>query len=115
MINMGDTMEKLMGIQKTMDAFGAHNPEAMRGFKKFMTQAKKQTALSPKMKELIGIGIAIHAQCELCIIMHVKSALDSGATKDEIIDAALVAATLGGGPAIMHTKIVFDALDDLVQ
>ena len=45
-------------------------------------------------------------------MLHVKYALEAGATREEIIEASMVAGTLDGGPALMFTNYVLKALDD---
>lgn len=110
---MDDNMtEYLQAARDSLQELGKANPSAMKGFQEFMGNVKKDGALSTKTKELIGIAISIAKQCKFCVAWHVKNALDKGATKEEIIEASMVAATLGGGPALMFTKYVFKALDD---
>lgn len=108
-------IEYLQAAQKSLQALGKANPAAMKGFQEFQGAVKKEGALSEKTKELIGIAISIAKQCKFCVAWHVKKALDAGATKEEIIEASLVAATLGGGPALMFSKYVFKAIEDFTQ
>jgi AhpD family alkylhydroperoxidase len=96
-----------------MKEFGETSREAMNGFKKFMGGSKKSGALSKKMKEIIGIALSVSSQCEWCVPFHVKNALDEGATKQEIMEACLVAVMMGGGPSLMFTKKVLEAIEDL--
>jgi AhpD family alkylhydroperoxidase len=95
-----------------LQTLGKANPEAMSGFQEFMGNVKKDGVLSKKFKELIGIALSIAKQCKFCVAWHVKYALEAGATRDEIIEASMVAGTLGGGPAMMFTSYVLKALDD---
>ncbi|QEE14575.1 carboxymuconolactone decarboxylase family protein [Promethearchaeum syntrophicum] len=110
---MQDTMEKLGDIQNLMQRVGKEDPSWMNSFQSFLKATKKDGALSSKMKEIIGLAVSVKAQCERCIPWHVKNALDLGATKAEIIEAAQVAVVLGGGPSLMYMKNVYDALDTL--
>lgn len=110
---MNKSMKKLKEVKRTMGAVGKMHPEAMQGFQNFMKGSKSDGALNAKTKELIGVAISIARQCSWCITLHIKNALDAGATREEIIEASLVAVTLGGGPALMHMHYVFEALDDL--
>lgn len=73
--------------------------EAFRG----MAQAiGEESALDPKTKELITLGIAIGARCEGCIITHVKMALDTGATFEELADVVKIAIGMSGGPGAAY-------------
>jgi AhpD family alkylhydroperoxidase len=107
-----DMNEYYKVAQSSLQALGHLHPEAMKGFQEFMGAAKKDGVLSAKTKELIGIALSIAHQCKFCVAWHVKRALEKGATRDEIIEASLVAGTLGGGPSLMFTHYVLKALDD---
>jgi AhpD family alkylhydroperoxidase len=98
-----------------LQTLGKSHPDAMKGFQDFMRNVKKDGALSRKVKELIGIALSIAKRCEFCVAWHVKHALEAGATREEIIEASMVAGTLGGGPALMFTNYVLKALDDFEE
>jgi alkylhydroperoxidase/carboxymuconolactone decarboxylase family protein YurZ len=53
--------------------------------------------------------MAIH--CEHCIIIHVRGALQSGATPEEIWEAAQVGVVMGGGPAFTFLPLVKKTLE----
>ncbi|MEJ2248503.1 MAG: carboxymuconolactone decarboxylase family protein [Candidatus Lokiarchaeota archaeon] len=110
---MKDAKDLLKEIEETFQEYGQINPEAMNGFKKFMSKTKEDGALSRKMKEIIGVALSVSRHCEWCVPFHVKNALDAGATKQEIMEACLVAVMMGGGPSLMFTKKVLEALEDL--
>lgn len=99
--------------QRWMKEFGKTNPESMKSFQTMMEAVEKEDVLSAKTKELIAIATAITEQCEWCIAFHVNNALESGATKEEIREAAWVAVLMGGGPALMHAGLVLEALEDM--
>jgi len=107
--------EYYKAAQSSLHALGQANPDAMKGFQQFFGAAKVDGAISAKVKELIGIALSIANQCKFCVAWHVKHALDQGATKEEIIEASMVAGTLGGGPSLMFTKYVFKALEDFTK
>ncbi|TFH29352.1 MAG: carboxymuconolactone decarboxylase family protein, partial [Promethearchaeota archaeon] len=68
-----------------------------------------------KMKEIIGVAVSVKAQCERCIVWHMKSALDLGATKEEILEAAEVAVMMGGGPALMYMEDVITTIAEFAK
>jgi alkylhydroperoxidase/carboxymuconolactone decarboxylase family protein YurZ len=45
----------------------------------------------------------------------VQNAVTNGATKDEIIDAGLLAVAMGGSPKMMHMRYVYEELDKLYE
>jgi AhpD family alkylhydroperoxidase len=107
--------EYLQDVNQTFKSLGKKNPKAIKSFKKFMGAVKGDGALSGKFKELIGIALSVQKQCKHCISLHVKNALDEGATEDEIIEACMTAVTLGGGPSLMFSSYVLKALEDFQE
>ncbi len=89
----------------------ARYPTETKAFLHFMKASASGKALSAKYKELINVALAIAAQCEWCIALHVKGALDNGATRDEIMEAAFQAVLMHGGPALMYLTPLVEALD----
>jgi AhpD family alkylhydroperoxidase len=70
-------------------------------------------AISTKNKELISVGIACFSRCVYCIVYHTYKAFESGATRDEILQAAMVSVAFGGGPAMAYSATILkDSLDE---
>ena len=63
-------------------------------------------AATKKMaRELISVGIAAYNRCKYCIVVHVYNAYQAGATRQEILDAAMVAAGgFGAGPSMAYSS-----------
>src|SRR5689334_21066051 len=55
-----------------------------------------------KYRELIAVGVAFTTECPYCIEAHVKGAKMAGVTREEITEAALIAAALRSGGAASH-------------
>jgi len=111
---MGEMKKSIDDVMEMMSALSEHQPETMRHFKMFMGQVLKEGILDTKTKELIAVGTAITARCKYCIALHVKKALDAGATKDELMETATVAMLMGGGPAMTYIVEVKKALDEFL-
>lgn len=90
---------------------GKTAPGYAKALMEFVNQAEKPGALSTKVKELMSIALGITAHCPYCIAFHTKNAIKEGATKQEILEAALVAGLMGGGPAVAYMRYVIDACD----
>lgn len=88
-------------------------PEAYKIFRELAACTMKSGALSKKVKELIGVGIAVANGCDTCIMLHVNNALKCGATPEEISEAASVAVYMGGGEAVAHIPIALRAVEEL--
>ena len=84
---------------KKMDALA---PEIMKTFWAFDRAAVAEGAIPVKYKELIAVGVALTTQCPYCIDIHSGNARQAGATDAELVEAALVAASLRAGAAVTH-------------
>ena len=88
-------------------------PDVVNGFVGMFTKIMKTGALDVKQKELIVLAVGLAIRCKPCIILHVQKALQAGATRQEILEAAGVTVMMGGGPAYTHVPEVVKALDGL--
>jgi len=89
-------------------------PKFVESFMGFFKATEGPGALDSKTKELISIALSVKSQCPYCIAFHVKNAISHGATRAEIVESAMVAALMGGGPCVAYMKYVFDACDEFV-
>ena len=105
-------------INENMDEFFEYTakfmekcPEIASSFTTLMGNVIQDGKLGSKEKELIAVGIAVGLRCVPCIHAHTKSALNMGATEDEIIEAATVAILMGGGPGMVHVMEVMKSIE----
>ena len=112
---MGTYSDKLDEVKALIGRLQKESPEQTAAFNRFMMSVEKPGALDAKTKELIDLALGIAAQCEWCIALHVKGALTNGATREEIMDAAMQAVLMHGGPALMYLIPVEKALDEFTQ
>lgn len=68
-------------------------------------------AIPHKQRELIAVACAHITQCVYCLDVHVKAAVDAGATREEIAEAALIAAALRAGGAGAHAALTMKLFD----
>jgi len=86
-------------------------PEGIAAFGEYLLPARKAGVLSAKVKELINLAIALATHSTPCVVRHTKMSLEQGATRDEIMETALVAVGMGGGLAYTQTVYMLDALE----
>jgi len=86
-------------------------PDEIEAFGEYLKRARKSGALSAKVKELMNLAIALATHCTPCVVRHTKMSLDQGATRDEILETALIAIGMGGGLAYTQTVYMLDALE----
>jgi len=90
-------------------------PELIKGFGALHQAAMKAGALSVREKELIALAIGLADRCENCIYAHTRAALNAGATREQILEAAGVAVLMQGGPAYTYLPRVTEALEALAE
>ncbi len=86
-----------------LGSLGETNGAMVDAFMGLLGAAYEPNALDLKTKELISVGIGCYNRCEYCIVYHSYKAFEAGATKEEILEAAMVAVAFGGGPSIAYS------------
>ena len=108
-----DVREMLKEFTVGMKDLGKSNTDYAVAFGQLLGTTLKPKKLSTKQKELISIGIAVHTRCEYCVVFHVNNAFKCGANREEIMEAALVAVCMGGGPSMTYVvTLVKDSIDE---
>lgn len=115
MANM-EPSELLNSMFEGMAAVGEEAPELNAAFVQMDQAAYVEGELERKYKELIGLAVALYARCEYCMTLHVRQALDEGASRDEILEAAAVAVAFGGSPSMAYlSTTVMNALNEFEE
>ncbi len=112
---MGRYTEKLEDVKTLIGKLQKQVPEQIGAFHNFMEAVEAPGALDAKQKELVNIGLAVAAQCEWCIALHVKGALKAGATREEIVEAGMQAVLIHGGPALMYMTPLEEAIEEFTH
>jgi AhpD family alkylhydroperoxidase len=71
----------------------------------------KDGAIPRKYRELIAVAVACTTQCPYCIEAHAKGAKAAGASREEVVEASLLAAALRAGGAAMHGTMALKFFD----
>jgi len=106
-----DAKQMYEDFMKTAQQIGEVDKGYLNAVMSLIKEAEKPGALTTKEKELISIALGIAAHCAYCIALHVKNAIEAGATRQEIMEASFVAGLMGGGPSIAYIRLVLDALE----
>jgi AhpD family alkylhydroperoxidase len=85
-------------------------PKPAEAFKAFSQSVFAEGSLPAKTKQLIAVAVAHVTQCPYCIRGHTKSALQKGATPEEIMEAIWVAAEMRAGGAYAHSILALDTI-----
>ena len=109
-------------IEKFQDRRAALNELVMRyaglGTKRFYSldsQAYREGALSPKVKELLGLVASFVLRCDDCIKYHVIRSYEEGVSDAEFEEALFIGLLVGGSITIPHQRKAFEAWDVLKQ
>ncbi|MDD5279434.1 carboxymuconolactone decarboxylase family protein [Acidithiobacillus sp.] len=106
--------DRLTEVHQLMESLKQDYPSEINSFLGFMGKAEGNPALSAAQKELINVALSVAAQCEWCIALHTKSAIEAGASRDEIMSAGFMAVIMHGGPALMYLVPLSKALDEFL-
>jgi AhpD family alkylhydroperoxidase len=81
-------------------------PAEGKAFLAFNHAAERADGAIPrKYRELIALGVAFTTQCAYCIDTHTRQARENGASKQEIAEAAFVAAAVRAGGTLAHALL----------
>jgi len=110
MNNIEDRLEEIdANLEKIQDL----SPEQMDAWGRFANTVATDGALSPRGKEIINVALSVLSKCVWGIPLHVKKALELGATKQEIKESAWIAVMMGGSPALMYAQLVLEELEEI--
>jgi len=112
---MKSVNEKLKEIKLLIGRLEKDTPKQIEAFNNFIKATESAKTIDRKTQELINLALAVAAQCEWCIALHVKGAIDAGASKKEILESAMQAVLMHGGPALMYMIPVENAINELLE
>ena len=72
---------------------------------------RENGAIPKKYRELIAVAMSATTQCPYCIEAHAKAAHAAGASREEVVEASLIAAALRAGAAAMHATMALKFFD----
>jgi AhpD family alkylhydroperoxidase len=112
---MKDWPEMVRELSPHLRDLRQSTPEVMKAFAAISMAALAPKALDTKTKELIALAIAVAIRCDDCIAFHAKSALQQGASREEVTEALAMAIYMGAGPAVMYASHALDAVEQFDQ
>jgi AhpD family alkylhydroperoxidase len=72
---------------------------------------RENGAIPRKYRELIAIAVSATTQCPYCMEAHAKAAQAAGASREEVVEASLIAAALRAGGAATHGAMALKFFD----
>jgi len=82
--------------------FDAFPKYALHGAWQSFKELQAPASISPKNRELIGLGVASQIPCDYCVYFHTESAKAFGATDEEIKEAVAYGALVRHWSTVIH-------------
>ncbi len=80
------------------------NPELFEHYKKCDDGIQEDGALSSKVKVLMSLAVVASQRCDACCESQMRSALNHGATKEEIMETLNVIFITSGAPGVASCR-----------
>ena len=87
-----------MYLPKIYEKFRSNFPEVFNEFQKLGKTCREYGPLDKKYQDLANLGIAIGANSRGAVMSQTRKALESGASKEEIVQVVLLSLTTIGFP-----------------
>jgi AhpD family alkylhydroperoxidase len=90
------------------------SPNLYNGFNELMKHYYKPGVLERKYKELMAVALSVGTRCVPCLANHATNAIEAGATREEVAEAAAIGVEFGGGPSFVVVRDdLLDFLDEI--
>ena len=109
MLDWNDYRKQLTAGVKEIDQL---SPDTIRGYMTLGAAGQKADLLGAKVRELIALAVAVSLRCDGCITVHTEAAIKQGATKEEIVEALVVATAVNAGATLVYSARVIDAFKE---
>ena len=98
---------------KQLNKFSELLPGVLGQVMDLMSEVYKDGALNCKVKRLMALAVALGAGCRNCVLAQTMSALENGATRDEVLETISVVASMRGTTGVAESLRVVQLLDEL--
>lgn len=99
-----DVSDILMRRSQNQERLKQQAPYLYEGFNELVKHCFSPGALGLKHKELIAMAVSVATRCIPCIAYHTNIAMQAGATKQEVLEAASIGVEFGGGPSFVAVR-----------
>lgn len=111
MASLDVDMERLRQIDSLFKQIKQDYPKELSHFINFTQRVNRVNSLDRKQKDLILVALAVSSKCDWCVEVHIKNAAENCATREEILEAAMMAVIMGGAPQLMYMNVVYEILN----
>lgn len=103
--------DKMGFTPEIMNMMGEMNPELFAHYKKCDDGIQEDGALSAKVKVLMSLAVMAAQRCEPCCESQMRSAINHGATKEEIMETMNVIFITSGAPGVASCRRALKLLE----
>jgi alkylhydroperoxidase/carboxymuconolactone decarboxylase family protein YurZ len=108
--NPKETLDEFNLLMRDIEKTIPEQYRAFIGEKAAITKAGK---VDEKIKWLLLLVSSVTQRCPVCIPRAVKHCLDSGWTKEEMLEACMVAVLVGGSSVMTYVTLVAKSINEL--
>jgi len=106
------SIDSKMGFTpEILNMMGEMNPELFEHYKKCDEIIQEDGALSSKVKVLMSLAVMASQRCDACCESQMRSALNHGATKEEIMETMNVVFITSGAPGVASCRRALKLLE----
>ncbi len=103
--------DKMGFTPEIMNMMGELNPELFEHYKKCDDGIQEDGALSARVKVLMSLAVMASQRCDACCESQMRSALNHGATKEEIMETMNVIFITSGAPGVASCRRALKLLE----
>lgn len=111
---MTDAKEALAAVNGRLMGLFKAEKQTMMAFNGLAVAATREGKISPAIKELTAVAIAVAKGCEDCIVYHVAAAQKHGASREELAEMLAVSVEMAGGPGAVYAAKALAIYDQLI-
>jgi AhpD family alkylhydroperoxidase len=90
-------------------------PDSYSAFRDLHKAAFTEGALSPAVKEMMAVAIAVADRCTGCIAAHARGAARRGATEQQFAEMLSVTILMNGGPGTVYAPKAWEAFKEFKE
>jgi AhpD family alkylhydroperoxidase len=110
---MATAKEKIEAINARLLALFKAERQTMTAFKGLSDAATRSGKITPAVKELTALAIAVAKGCDDCIVYNTAAAKKHNASREEFSEMLAVAVEMSGGPGAVYAAKALEAYDQL--
>ena len=110
---MTDARETLAAVNVRLMGLFKAEKQTMMAFNGLTVAAMREGKISPAIKELTAVAIAVAKGCEDCIVYHAAAARKHGASREELAEMLAVSVEMAGGPGAVYAAKALQIYDQL--